>query len=265
VLVGTTHPGNVGAAARAMRAMGLRRLVLAAPRDPGVCRHVEALARASRADDVLAAARIEPDLRSALVDSTIVIAVSAEPREFGPQPQLPQRAAQLAHDELVGGAGGRVSFVFGCERTGLSIEDVGLCQALCSIPGEDDYASLNLAQAVQVIAWCLRAHSMSTPGGSVAGAAPDALATTLRQPATHAEVEAMFVHLERALVRIGFLDPGHPKKLMPRLRRLFARTRLEVEEVAILRGICTQIERQGECQGERDGERDGERQGGVSR
>jgi tRNA/rRNA methyltransferase len=259
VLAGTSHPGNVGAAARAMRAMGLRRLVLAAPRDPDVRRHPEALARASRADDVLAAVRVEPDLRSALAGSTLVIAVSAETREFGPPPQPPQRAAQLAHDALAAGAGRRVSFVFGPERTGLSIEDVGLCQALCSIPGEDDYASLNLAQAVQVVAWCLRAQAMDAaagiPAADVAGAREPgadgahagwptpARAGASPQPATQAEIEAMFEHLERALVRIDFLDPRHPKKLMPRLRRLFARTRLEVEEVAILRGICTQIER----------------------
>ena len=262
MLAGTSHPGNVGAAARAMRAMGLRRLVLAAPRDPDVCRHPEALARASRADDVLAAARIEPDLRHALAGSTLVIAVSAETREFGPPPQPPQRAARLAHDELTAGAGSRVSFVFGPERTGLSIEDVGLCQALCSIPGEDDYASLNLAQAVQIIAWCLRAQAMDAAAGALAGDMQDASRNGTAGPhaplhtqapwsdadapphaATQAGIEAMFEHLERALVRIEFLDPRHPKKLMPRLRRLFARTRLEVEEVAILRGICTQIER----------------------
>ncbi|HLS55892.1 MAG TPA: TrmJ/YjtD family RNA methyltransferase [Zeimonas sp.] len=242
MLVGTSHPGNVGAAARAMRAMGLRRLALAAPRDPEVCSHREAIARASRADDVLAAARVVPTLAQALADSTLAIAVSAEEREFGPLAQPPEAIAERAQRELEADPSHRVAFVFGAERTGLSIEEVGLCQALCSIPAEPDYPSLNLAQAVQLLAWCLRARV----GVQVA---PAPLAPSQDEPAgasrhaTHAEIEALFEHLERALVRIEFLDPRHPKKLMPRLRRLFARTRLETEEVAILRGICTRIER----------------------
>jgi len=245
VLVGTSHPGNVGAAARAMRAMGLRRLVLAAPRDPQVRAHPEAVARASRADDVLAAARIAPSLVQALAGSTLAIAVSAESREFGPPAQAPEACVRLARDELVAFASHRVSFVFGAERNGLSIEEVGLCQALCSIPGEADYQSLNLAQAVQVIAYCLRAQAAATQAapGTADEAAPAAAAAAASPHATQAQVEALYAHLERALAGIGFLDPRRPKKLMPRLRRLFARARLETEEVAILRGICTRIER----------------------
>jgi len=252
VLVGTSHPGNVGAAARAMRAMGLRRLVLAAPRDPQVRAHPEAVARASRADDVLAAARIAPSLVQALAGSTLAIAVSAESREFGPPAQAPEACVRLARDELVAFASHRVSFVFGAERNGLSIEEVGLCQALCSIPGEADYQSLNLAQAVQVIAYCLRAQAAATqatqaPPATADAAAPAAAPAAAAGPAspraTQAQVEALYAHLERALAGIGFLDPRRPKKLMPRLRRLFARARLETEEVAILRGICTRIER----------------------
>jgi len=234
VLAGASHPGNVGAAARAMRAMGLRRLVLAAPRDPRVCAHPEAIARASRADDVLAAARVVPSLAQALAGSTLALAVSAETREFGPPAQTPEACAQRAREELNAHGAHRVSFVFGAERTGLSIAEVGLCQALCSIPAEEDYPSLNLAQAVQVIAYCLRAHA----GSSLPAAA---WAVPLAQGATQAQIEALMVHLERALTDIGFLDPRRPKKLMPRLRRLFARARLETEEVAILRGICTRI------------------------
>lgn len=257
MLVGTSHPGNVGAAARAMRAMGLRRLVLAAPRDPQVCAHPEAVARASRADDVLAAARIVPSLTQALADRTLAIAVSAETREFGPPAQTPEACVRLARDELAADTAHRVSFVFGAERTGLSIDEVGLCQALCSIPGETDYQSLNLAQAVQVIAYCLRAQAAATPATPATADTPAPAPVPVPVPvpeaaadaapasphATLAQVEALHVHLERALTGIGFLDPRRPKKLMPRLRRLFARARLETEEVAILRGICTRIER----------------------
>jgi len=245
VLVGTSHPGNVGAAARAMRAMGLRRLVLAAPRDPQVRAHPEAVARASRADDVLAAARIAPSLAQALAGSTLAIAVSAESREFGPPAQAPEACVRLARDELAASASHRVSFVFGAERNGLSIEEVGLCQALCSIPGEVDYQSLNLAQAVQVIAYCLRAQAAAAQAAPATPdtAAPAAAAAEASPHAAQAQVEALYAHLERALAGIGFLDPRRPKKLMPRLRRLFARARLETEEVAILRGICTRIER----------------------
>ena len=252
MLVGTSHPGNVGAAARAMRAMGLRRLVLASPRDLQVCSHPEAIARASRADDVLAAARVVPSLSQALAESTLAIAVSAETREFGPPAQDPQACVRVARDELAVHSSHRVSFVFGAERTGLSIDEVGLCQVLCTIPGEDDYPSLNLAQAVQVVAWCLRAQAAEPPGAALqperpGDTAPASEMVVTDEPAsrhaTQAQVEALFEHLERALVGIGFLDPRHPKKLMPRLRRLFSRARLEDEEVAILRGVCTRIEK----------------------
>ncbi|RPH64500.1 MAG: RNA methyltransferase, partial [Burkholderiales bacterium] len=127
MLVGTSHPGNVGATARAMRAMGLRRLVLVAPRDPQVCGHPDALARASRAGDVLAAARIAPTLAQALAGSTLAVAVSAETREFGPAPHPPEVIARLTHEELDADGSHRVSLVFGTERTGLSIDEVGLC------------------------------------------------------------------------------------------------------------------------------------------
>lgn len=247
VLLGTSHPGNVGAAARAMCAMGLRRLVLAAPRDPDVHRHPQALARASRADDVLAQARLAPDLAAALAGHTLAIAVSAETREFGPPPQPPEQIAALACAHARADARHRVALVFGPERTGLSIEQVGLCQAVCSIPGDEAYQSLNLAQAVQVLAYCLSAHARreaaaAAPAGQAGPARPAGGAYSER-PASQAQIEAMFEHLERALVLIGFLDPRRPRKLMPRLRRLFARARLEAGEVAILRGICSRIER----------------------
>ena len=235
VLVGTSHPGNVGAAARAMRVMGLADLVLVAPRSAAVARHPEAIARASGAVDVLERARVVDSLGQALAPCSLSIAVSADTRAFGPAPQPPEQIVALACTEANADATAQVAFVFGGERNGLSIEAVGQCQRVCSIPAGSDYASLNLAQAVQIVAYCLRAHERLL---SSERPAPSPL-----RFAAHEQVEALFAHLERALVRIGFLDPQHPKKLMPRLRRLFSRTRLEVEEVELLRGVCTQIEK----------------------
>ena len=284
VLVSPSHPGNVGSVARAMRVMGLRDLVVVSPRFEDVAAHPDALAFASGADDVLAASREVSSLAEALADATLAIAVSAEMREFGPEPATPERAAALARAEAQawggsqarGGAepeeaevaahgANRVAFVFGPERTGLSIADVQRCQALCSIPGDPDYNSLNLAQAAQIVAYCLRREAFAqeeaprSPGASDAagegagapgsghspdtGSAAAAPGTGLARPATLEQVEGLFAHLERALVLIGFLDPRHPKKLMPRIRRLLGRTRLEAEEVDILRGVCTQIEK----------------------
>lgn len=220
-----------------MRAMGLRRLVLAAPRSDALERHPDAISRASGALDVLLAVRTRRTLAEALAPYTLAVAISADTREFGPVPQPPESIVAAVHAEAMADPSHRIAMVFGCERTGLSIEELQRCQLVCSIPGERDYASLNLAQAVQIIAYCLRAHERL--GGLPRAAGPDAPSRL----ATQAQVAGLFEHLERALVHIDFLDPRHPKKLMPRLRRLFSRTRLEVEEVDLLRGICTQTEK----------------------
>ncbi|MCL4747256.1 MAG: RNA methyltransferase [Burkholderiaceae bacterium] len=235
VLVRPSHPGNVGACARAMRVMGLRELSIVAPRHAGVNAHADAVAFASHALDVLEAARSFDSLESAVADATLVIGVSAEPREFAPEPREPEIAAREALDELEANEQHRVAFVFGTERTGLSVAESQRCQSLCAIPGEPGYHSLNLSQAVQLIAYVLRREALSR------------VARPTRAPpsshAAQASVEALFEHLERALVAIGCLDPSHPKKLMPRLRRLFGRARLEPEEVELLRGVCTEAER----------------------
>lgn len=248
VLVRPSHPGNVGAVARAMRTMGLRRLILVDPREPGVLEHPEAVARASGAHDVLTQARVAASLDEALAPFTLAVAVSAEAREFGPQPRPPEPTAADVRAALLDSPDAQVAFVFGPERTGLSIEDAARCQLMCSIPGEADYNSLNLAQAAQIVAYCLRsldrlqplAGSVGKPGEGLREGPGEGLAEAGR-PATIQAVEGFFGHLQEALIRIGFLDPAHPKRLMPRLRRLFGRARLEEEEVAILRGVCTQI------------------------
>lgn len=268
MLVQPSHPGNVGAVARAMRTMGLGRLILVAPREPGVLGHPEAIARASGAHDLFARAQVAATLDEALAPFTLAVAVSAAAREFGPLPQAPEPVAAAVRANLLASSQAQVAFVFGPERTGLSVDDAARCQMMCSIPGEPDYNSLNLAQAVQILAYCLRSIDRLQPLAAESvperPAGPDGGKTLEEQgtnggrdrpqlqdppddrrspgrPATIGAIEGLFAHLEQALVGIGFLDPAHPKRLMPRLRRLFGRTRLEDEEVAILRGVCTQI------------------------
>src|SRR5690606_7863191 len=197
------------------------------------------------AGDVLATARRCETLEAALADATLALGLSASGREFGPAPMPPRPACEELVRELDSNSQGRVALVFGTERTGLSIGQLLLCQRLCAIPGAGDYRSLNLAQAVQVMAFVLSEalQGAAGPGGAAVAGPQRAPGTPEGVPASGAQVEAMFVHLERALVGIGSLDPAHPKSLMSRLRRLFSRTRLGVEEVALLRGICTKIER----------------------
>lgn len=236
VLVRPSHPGNVGAAARAMRVMGLRNLIVVEPRDPQVLGHADARAFASGAVAVLERARVVSTLPEALAATTLAVAVSAAGREFGPVPRPPEALAAQALVELGADPLARVAFVFGPERTGLSIEDTQKCQALLSIPTDPECSSLNLAQAVQVVSFSLAAAARAASGA-------DAVLPYEGRPASHQGVEGLLAHLERAMVAIDFIDPRHPKKLMPRLRRLFARARLEVEEVDLLRGVCTQIDK----------------------
>lgn len=230
-----------------MRTMGLHDLVLVGPRVPSIERHPEAIARASGALDVLEAAATVPTLAQALAPYSLAVAVSAETREFGPEPQPPETIVHAVHADAMADERHRIAFVFGSERNGLSIDELQRCQSVCSIPGAADYASLNLAQAVQIVAYCLRAHERLQPDGTALSGEPQTPARTtagsIQRLATQAQVEALYEHLERALIAIRFLDPLHPKKLMPRLRRLLSRTRLEQEEVALLRGVCTQIEK----------------------
>lgn len=230
VLVETSHPGNVGAAARAMKTMGFSDLVLVNPRDADVLTHAEAIALASGATDVLAAARIVYSLDEALAGCNFSVALSARPREFSPPLFEPRQLAEhLAIDTAL-----KAALVFGSERYGLSNEQVSKCSALVSVPANPVYSSLNLAQAVQVIAYECRVAAL----GEVRS--EDTIGFR-GERASAEQVEGMFTHLEKALIDIDFLDAKNPKKLMPRLRRLFARAELEVEEVNILRGIATQL------------------------
>ena len=222
VLSHTTHPGNIGAAARALKTMGLRRLVLVEPRhfpDP------QAEAMAVGADDVLADARVCPTLDAALAGTTLAIALTARRRDLSPLATDARIAAELAVAEAH--AGGEVAFVFGTEMAGLSNEDVLKCQRVAHIVADPAFSSLNLAAAVQVMAHEVR----------MAAAGPGTVATERTPPATFEEVEGLFAHLETSMVASGFLDPYNPRRLMERLRRLFGRARLESQEVNILRGM----------------------------
>lgn len=230
VLVETSRAGNIGSAARAMKTMGFADLVLVSPRDPNALQDPEAIALASGATDVLANARIVESLDEALEGCQFSAALSARSREFSPPLFEPRTLAEHLSATTIRNA----ALVFGNERFGLSNEQVEKCSALVSIPANPAYSSLNLSQAVQVLAYECRMAALGGTRLSQASGFQGDLANA-------EQVEGMFRHLEQALIEIDFLDPSNPKKLMPRLRRLFARTGLETEEVNILRGIATQL------------------------
>lgn len=224
VLVATSHPGNVGAAARAMRVMGFTDLVLVRPRLVDVLGRAETLAMASGAVDVLARARVVGSLGEALDGVTHACATAMTPRDFGPPTFAPR-----AHFASLAGADERVAFVFGPERTGLVNDDVYRCHACLSIPTEPGYGSLNLAQAVQLVAYDWR---QALGGFAVEPRTADA---TL---ADAGAIQGLLEHWQQVLLQIGYLDPAAPKKLLPRLNQLANRLRLTHEEVHILRGIA---------------------------
>ncbi|AMP14409.1 RNA methyltransferase [Collimonas pratensis] len=232
VLVETSSPGNVGAAARAIKTMGFSELVLVNPRFPDVLQREEAVAFASGAQDILASARIVDSVEQALEGCNFAAALSARLREFSPPLTAPRAlAAQLAGDATLNAA-----VLFGSERYGLPNEVVEKCNVLLNIPANPEYSSLNLAQAVQVLAYECRvaaSENLSPTGAGEIGFQGNAASLT--------DIDGMFAHLEQALIEIEFLDPVSPKKLMPRLKRLFSRAQLETEEVNILRGIASQI------------------------
>lgn len=224
VLVETTHPGNVGAAARAMKNMGLSRLYLVRPqRYPSA----DATARAAGADDLLARAVICDDLDEALAGCGLIFGASARSRKIT-WPQLDPRGAAAR----IAGAGAEAAVVFGREHAGLTNEELDRCNYLLTIPADPAFSSLNVAAAVQVVTYELRMATGETP--PPAGNEP--LATAEQR-------ERLYQHLEQVLLDLEFLDPANPKHLMRRLRRLFNRVELDQNEVHILRGILTAVER----------------------
>ena len=224
VLVETSHAGNVGAAARAMKVMGFADLVLVRPRLPDIAQRDEALAMASGAADVLAGARVVESLSEALAGTTWACATAMTPRDFGPATFAPRE-----HFASLAASRHHVALVFGPERTGLSNEDVYRCHACLSVPTHPEYGSLNLAQAVQLVAYDWR---QALGGFDVVPRTADA------HLADAAAIHGALAHWQETLVDIGFLDPAAPKKLMPRLQQLVNRAQLTVEEVHILRGVA---------------------------
>lgn len=227
VLVEPSHPGNIGAAARAVKTMGIARLFLVRPK---MLPDEQSDAMAAGASDVLAKALICAHLDDALAGTVLAIAMTARRRDLS---HLSMDARQAATQALADAREGDVALVFGTEMSGLSNEDVLKCQRIAHIPVAADFSSLNLAAAVQVVCYELRMASglAELPGGSEFPLA------------TFQEVERLYQHLEKTLTEIRFLNPDHPKRLMIRIRRIFSRVRLEREEVQILRGVLKMISR----------------------
>ena len=239
ILISTSHAGNIGAAARAMKTMGFDDLVLVAPRWANVLRREETIERASGALDVLDRARIVETLDEALDGMTHLCATAMTPRDFGPPTVAPREFFEslLKKEKTIEyprGLGPEMTakgmgFLFGSERFGMKNEDVYRCHACLSIPANPQFGSLNLASALQVIAYEWR---LALGGYAVAQAAAAPALADAQQ------VAGMLNHLEQSLVAIGFLDPSAPKKLMPRLNQLANRAGVTQEEVHILRGVA---------------------------
>jgi len=233
VLVHPTHPGNIGATARAMKNMGLTRLCLVLPLS---FPDAEASARAAGADDVLDSARVCDTLEQALAGCRLVIGTSARSRTIT-WPSLGPKAASAKVIEEA--ALGEVALVFGTERTGLTNEQLDRCHYLVTIPADPGFSSINLACAVQIMAYEIWSAGMEVFPGNPAGAAP----RQDRVPrASSEDLERFYAHLEAVLEQVRFLDPANPRKLMRRLMRLFNRSRLDNNELNILRGILTAVQ-----------------------
>ena len=262
VLINTSHAGNVGAAARAMKTMGFTDLVLVAPRWANVLRREETIQRASGALDVLNNARIVATLEEALDGMSHLCATAMTPRDFGPptrtprqhfemllKPELPALTNQALETDLAQKSEeAGVAFLFGCERFGMTNEDVYHCHVALSIPTDPQFGSLNLGAAIQVVAYEWRmaiggfagfsAYGGAASAGNPAQTRPAPAPAPVSVRADAAQVAGMLTHWERALVEVGFLVLAALKKLMPRLNQLFNRAQLLPEEVHILRGVA---------------------------
>ena len=229
VLINTTHPGNIGATARAMKVMGLQNLHMVSPK---IFPSAEATAMASGADDLLERAVIHDSLESALDGCSLVLGTSARLRSL-PMPQMDLRSA--AESALNEHEGMEIAILFGQERAGLTNDEIQRCHQLVHVETNPDFGSLNIAQAVQLMTYELR---MAVIGGKGASIAPSDWV-----PVDAGQMEMFYTHLEQTLLDIKFLNPDQPKRLMARLRRLFNRARPDQNEINILRGILAATQR----------------------
>ena len=246
-----SHPGNVGSAARAIKTMGFTDLVLVSPRIDQITAHPEAIALASGANDVLEQAQIVGTLQEALAPVTLAFGMTARERDLGPPVCDIRQAASIATGHLAEHAAGLIGLVVGTERSGLTNSQVSLCHRLCCIPANPAYSSLNVSQAMQLAAWEMRYALLQPPRMPDVAPAPErnqarnpneqdlADKPPGRRPASSESLQALIVHWEQALIAVQFLDPEHPKKLMPRMRHMFGRSDMTRDEVEMWRGVCS--------------------------
>ncbi len=238
VMMRTSHPGNVGSAARAIKTMGFSALHLVEPAYEYMARKAEAISLSSGAFDVLEAAQNHETMLEALGESQLVFGLTARDREFGPPAISLHVAVSMASSAVV--ANKPVSFVFGTERTGLDNEDLKHCTHRVWIDANPSYPSLNLAQAMMIVAYSMRQGLMKEL--AIDSSAPESLASNnAPELADPSSIAAMLEHWQQGLEAIDYLNPENPKKLMPRLQSLFARAALQKEEVDLLRGIAKQM------------------------
>ncbi len=235
VLVETSHPGNVGSAARALKTMGFNDLRLINPKLKEVAKNPEAIALASGAANILEKSTESSSLNSAIEGCTLVLGLTSRDREFGPPALDWESARSLISDTAQ--AGRKIALLFGPERTGLDNDHLALCTHRVWLDANPDYPSLNLAQALMVCAYTLR-ETLTKHAGSMNSLAKREEMADFADPAV---VAAMLEHWREGLEAIGYLDPDNPKKLMPRIQALFARSRLHKEEIDLLRGIAKQM------------------------
>ena len=238
VLIGTTHSGNIGAAARAMKNMGISQLTLV---DPVADIDSEAVVRASGATEILDNATIVATLEQAVADCSMVIGTSARSRHI-PWPLCnPRQCASKARQAVV--QGNKIALVFGRESSGLSNEELQRCNLHVHIPTDENFSSLNVASAVQVLCYEMRMASLESEGSDGEQHLQWGVPWDYEM-ATHEELERFYEHLQATLVDIGFLDPNTPKQLMTRLRRLYGRAALDKTEVSMMRGMLKETQRQ---------------------
>lgn len=239
VMMRTSHPGNVGSAARAIKTMGFSSLHLVNPAYQHMAKKAEAISLSSGAFDVLEGAKNHDSLVDAVGPSQFVFGLTTRDREFGPPAISLNEAMEMASTALV--AGKPVAFVFGTERTGLDNDDLKHCTHRVWIDANPDYPSLNLAQAMMIVAYSMRQGLMNALDIDSKTTYAELASSGNIELADQAAITAMLDHWQQGLEAIGYLDPQNPKKLMPRLQSLFARSSLQKEEIDLLRGIAKQM------------------------